>query len=195
MGRTSCEERPGRGEGAAGPALFGPRPASRLCSFAHWRRRGGDNQSCHRGGPGSCKVPPWCAPWCVRYRKILSPFGKCPTAAQPSWALGPAGRIFSIGVLAPQMMPMGSVSDTYSPMQLSKSAEETPKKCRDARNPHPFWARPPSPLQCGVGLGGDGRARSPHGAYIYYICKRDISRPTQIPTSSARKLGARWPIV
>ena len=116
-------------------------------------------------------APPSCPAQlgCGRYHKILSPFGKCPTAAQPSWALGPAGRIFSIGVLAPQMVPMGSVSDTYSPMQLSKSTEQTPKKSRNARNPHPFWTRPPSPPTLWV-LGSGIRTRAnPWRLYIIYV--------------------------
>ena len=52
-------------------------------------------------------------------------------ASQASRALGLARRKFSIGVLAPKMVPMGSVSDTYSPMPVPESAEETLKKCPD----------------------------------------------------------------
>ena len=75
------------------------------------------------------------------------------------------------------MVPMGSVSDTYSPMPVPKSAEETPEKCRpDAKssallekypccspldgvltasqNPQPFWDVPQGyPAQLGFGAG------------------------------------------
>ena len=73
----------------------------------------------------------------------------------PSWAFGLARRKFSIGVLTPKMAPMGSVSDTYSPMPAPESAEETPGKCRDdakstallermTQNPQPFWRGAPA---------------------------------------------------
>ena len=104
------------------------------------------------------------------------------TAAQPSWALGLARRKFSIWVLAPKMVPMGSVSDTYRPMPVPESAEETPKTCRDDAKSSALLGAPPFPPTMWVGLGGDGRARPPHGAYIYYICKRENSRPSEILT-------------
>ena len=117
------------------------------------------------------------------------------TAPQPSWALGLARRKFSIGVLAPKMVPTGSVSDTYSPMPVPESAEETPKKCPDQAKSSALLGAPPFPPTMWVGLGGDGRARPPHAAYIYYICKRENSRPSQFFTFWARKVGARWSIV
>ena len=72
---------------------------------------------------------------CGRNREILSPFGARPGAAQALWALKLARRNFPVGVLVPKMVPMGSVSDTYRPMPVPKSAEETPEKCRpDAKS-------------------------------------------------------------
>ena len=89
------------------------------------------HQSCVPGGPGSCRVLPWSTGMQQRNRKILSPFGQHPMASQASRALGLARRKISIGDLAPKMVPMGSVSDTYSPMPVPESTEETLKKCRD----------------------------------------------------------------
>jgi hypothetical protein len=101
---------------------------------------------------------------CGRYREILTPDGKRPTAAQPSWALGLAGRIFAIGILGTKMVPMGSVSDTYRPMQLSKSGEETPQKCRADAKSSPLWGSAPTAAQRSwAGLRAISRNPHPNG--------------------------------
>ena len=48
------------------------------------------------------------------------------------------------------MRPMGSVSDTYSPMLVPESAEETPKNVGLAQNPQPFWEIPSLPSAAGL---------------------------------------------
>ena len=94
-------------------------------------------------------------------RKILSPFGTCPTAAQPGWVLGPARRKFSIWVLAPKKVPMGSVSDAYRPMPAPEAAEETPEKCRPDAKSSALLGNPLPPLHWQRGAGPWGRAQAP----------------------------------
>ena len=78
------------------------------------------------------------------------PFWDVPQG-QPSWALGLAGRKFSIAALAPKNVPMGSVSDTYRPMPAPKLAKETPQKCRpDAKSSALLEKRPCSSPSEGV---------------------------------------------
>ena len=73
------------------------------------------------------------------------------------------------------MVPMGSVLDTYGPMQLSKSAGETPKKYPESQNPQPFWTRPPSPLTMRGRVGGRRpRALAPRRLYILYLQTGDF---------------------
>ena len=79
-------------------------------------------------------------------------------------ALGPAGRIFSIGVPTPKMVPMGSVSDTYSPMPVSKSAGETPVKCPKIANPSALLGSAPPSCPAQLGCGRHREILSPFGA-------------------------------
>ena len=75
------------------------------------------------------------------------------------------------------MVPMGSVSDTYRPMQLSKSGEETPKTCRADAESSPLWGIP-SPLYNGSWGWAWATARpSPQGCLYKYMCKREETCP------------------
>ena len=189
MSRLSCQER----SAPRVPASL--RTTARL-SLVHMLRTG-DGEAGHPVLParsarlfqGLAKVPLEGGGRAASDVAKSSALRKCTsTACQASWALGPARRFFTKRVWATKMGPMGSVSDTYSPMQASKSGSETPKKYRDARNPQPFW-KIPSPLYIGSGMGRDRPRRRPGPMpAIYNICAN--GSPT-VPLKKLRKTGEK----
>ena len=125
-----------------------------------------------------------------RHRTILSPFVACPRAALCSWALGLAGRKFSIKGLAPKKSPMVSNSDTYRPMPAPKSAEETPQKCRPDAKSSALLENPLPPLQWQPLGTGPPAVPSPQAAYISICANGRKVDPTEKNVVPERKIGA-----
>jgi hypothetical protein len=189
MGRTSCEERPGRGEGAAGPALFGPRPASHLCSFAHWRRRRGTTCPATEEGPALARSRHGARHGAYDNAKSSALLGSALPLPSPAGPWGRPDGFFQSGFWRPKWCQWGP----FRIRTARCSFQNRPRRARENVGTReiltPFGRAPLPPLQCGVGWGGPASPPRPHGSYIYYICKREKSPPTQILPFPERKTG------